>query len=82
MIIARRTITLDEKIKKAEVAVATAKVKYDAAVDELEKLVTKRKQQDDKRRWRHIMPGIRQRMRSYALSNQRPKKKTKKAATG
>ena len=28
---------------------ATAKTKYDAALDELEKLVTKKKQQDDKK---------------------------------
>ena len=46
---ARRVITLDEKIKTAETAVATAKTKYDAALDELEKLVTKKKQQDDKK---------------------------------
>ena len=48
-VMARRVITLDEKIKKAEAAVATAKAKYDAAVDELAKLVEKRKQQDDKK---------------------------------
>ena len=46
---ARRVITLDEKIKAAEAAVAAAKAKYDAALDELEKLVTKKKQQDDKK---------------------------------
>jgi hypothetical protein len=46
---ARRTITLDEKIDKAERAVAASKAKYDAALDELEKLVTKRKQLDDKK---------------------------------
>ena len=46
---ARRVITLDEKIQKAEAAVAATKLKYDAALDELEKLVTKRKQQDDKK---------------------------------
>ena len=46
---ARRVITLDEKIQKAEAAVAATKVKYDAALDELEKLVTKRKQLDDKK---------------------------------
>ena len=46
---ARRVVTLDEKIQKAEAAVAAAKVKYDAALDELEKLVMKRKQQDDKK---------------------------------
>ena len=44
---ARRVITLDEKIKKAEAA--SAKAKYDAALDELAKLVEKRKQQDDKK---------------------------------
>ena len=46
---ARRVITLDEKIKKQEAVVAATKAKYDAALDELEKLVTKRKQQDDKK---------------------------------
>lgn len=46
---ARRVITLDEKIKTAETAVATAKTKYDAALDESEKLITKKKQQDDKK---------------------------------
>lgn len=46
---ARRTITLDEKISKTEAAVIAAKEKYDAALDEMEKLVTKRKQMDDKR---------------------------------
>ena len=44
---ARRVITLDEKIKAAEAAVAAVKAKYDAALDELEKLVTKKKQLDD-----------------------------------
>ena len=44
-VMARRVITLDERIKKAEAAVAAAKAKYDAALDELEK----RKQQDDKK---------------------------------
>ncbi len=46
---ARRAITLDEKIEKAEAAVLAAKVKYDAALDELEKLVTKRKGLNDKK---------------------------------
>ena len=46
---ARRVITLDEKIKAEEAAVAAAKAKYDAALDELEKLVTKKKQLDDKK---------------------------------
>ena len=46
---ARRVISLDEKIRTAEAAVAAAKAKYDAALDELEKLVTKKKQLDDKK---------------------------------
>lgn len=46
---ARRVITLDEKIRDAEASVAAAKAKYDAALDVLEKLVAKRKQLDDKK---------------------------------
>lgn len=46
---ARRTVSLDEKIEKAEAVVASTKAKYDNAVNELEKLVTKRKQLEDKR---------------------------------
>ena len=46
---ARKTISLDQKIEKAEAAVIIAKARYDKALDELEKLVTKRKQLDDKR---------------------------------
>ena len=46
---ARRTISLDEKIEKQTKAVEAAKEKYDAALDELEKLISKRKQLDEKR---------------------------------
>lgn len=46
---ARRTITLDEKIEKQQALVAVTKKKYDEALDELEKLVAKRKQLDDKK---------------------------------
>ena len=46
---ARRSISLDEKIEKAEAAMLVAKAKYDKALDEMEKLVTKRKQLDDKK---------------------------------
>ena len=46
---ARRVISIDERIEKAEAAVIAAKEKYDAALDELEKLVTKRKQMEDKK---------------------------------
>ena len=46
---ARRVITLDEKIEVAEAAMLAAKAKYEASQDELKKLVDKRKQLDDKR---------------------------------
>ena len=46
---ARRTITLDEKIEKQQALVAAAKKKYDEALDELEKLVARRKQLDDQK---------------------------------
>ena len=46
---ARRSISLDEKIEKSEAAMLAAKAKYDKALDEMEKLVTKRKQLDDKK---------------------------------
>lgn len=45
---ARRTIPLEEKIEKAQAEVAVTKEKYDKAVDELEKLLTKRKERDSK----------------------------------
>ena len=46
---ARRVISLDEKIEKAEAAMLAAKAKYDKTLDEMEKLLTKRKQRDDKK---------------------------------
>ncbi len=49
MIIARKSISLDEKIEKAEAAVIAAKAKYDKAIDELKVLVEKRRQLDDKK---------------------------------
>lgn len=38
----RRTVSLDEKIEKAQAAVFQAKDKYDAAVEELNKLQKKK----------------------------------------
>ena len=38
----------EEKIEKAQANVARAKAKYDKAVDELEKLLTKRQERDNK----------------------------------
>ena len=46
---ARRVVPLEEKIEKAQTNVAEAKAKYDKAVDELEKLLTKRWERDNKR---------------------------------
>lgn len=45
---ARRVITIEEQIEKAQLEVAQAKQKYDKAVDKLEALLTKRKERDSK----------------------------------
>ena len=39
---------IEEKIEKVQINVAETKVKYDKAVDELEKLLMKRKERDNK----------------------------------
>ena len=46
---AGRRLTLDERIEKAERNVRAAREKYDNALDDLERLVTKRKEMDDKK---------------------------------
>lgn len=45
---ARRVITIEEQIEKAQLEVAQTKAKYDKAVDKLEALLTKRKERDSK----------------------------------
>ena len=45
---ARRVVILEEKIEKVQINVGETKVKYDKAVDELEKLLMKRKERDNK----------------------------------
>ena len=45
---ARRTVTLDEKIERAQAEVVSAKERYDKALDELEKLLTKRQELENK----------------------------------
>ena len=45
---ARRVGIVVEKIEKVQINVAETKVKYDKAVDELEKLLMKRKERDNK----------------------------------
>jgi len=64
---ARRVITIDEKIEKAQADVAAAKAKYDALLDELEKLVTKRKQMGEKSCLKPIMQATRQLKKSSNL---------------
>lgn len=44
----RRVVTLDEKIDKAQAEVAEAKAKLDKKIDELEKLLTKRKEMESR----------------------------------
>ena len=41
---ARRTISINEKIERAKETVSRAKTKYDAALDELEKLMVKKEE--------------------------------------
>lgn len=57
----RRTITLDEKIEKAEKAVFQAKDKYDAAVEELSRL--QKKQQELQKQ--ELLKAIETSPRSY-----------------
>lgn len=45
---ARRVISLDDKIAEAEAIVIARKEKYDEALDVLKKLLDKRKERDDK----------------------------------
>lgn len=45
---ARRVVTLEEKFGRTQMDVAEAKAKYDKAVDELEKLLMKRQERDNK----------------------------------
>ena len=57
----RKTITLDEKIEKAQAAVFQAKDKYDAAVEELNRL-QKKKQEIQKQ---NLLKVIESSSRSY-----------------
>jgi multidrug resistance efflux pump len=45
---ARRKLTIEEKISRQETEVAKAKKKYDSAVEELNRLVTLKKEQESK----------------------------------
>ncbi len=61
---AGRRLTLDERIEKAEKNVRVAKERYDAALDNLERLVTKRKEIDDKSFSKHIIRATKRLMKS------------------
>jgi len=58
---ARRTITIDEKIERAQREVIKAKEKYDAAVNELKELQERRKEIQSK----ELMEAFQESRRSY-----------------
>ena len=72
---ARRIISLDERIEKAETAMLAAKAKYEKALDEMEKLVEKRKKQNDKK---YLMPTmlatrpLRKSLHLFSLTSKNP----------
>ena len=45
---ARRTIPLDEKIEKAQATVMSAKAKYEDALNDLERLMTRKRELESK----------------------------------
>jgi hypothetical protein len=58
---ARRTITIDEKIDKAQAEVIKAKEKYEAAINELKELQEKKKEIQSK----ELMAAFQENSRSY-----------------
>ena len=58
---ARRTITIDEKIDKAQAEVIKAKEKYEAAINELKELQEKKKETQSK----ELMEAFQESSRSY-----------------
>lgn len=58
---ARRTITIDEKIERAQKEVIRAKEKYDSAVNELKELQEKKKEIQSK----ELMAAFQESSRSY-----------------
>ena len=57
----RRTITIDEKIERAQTAVISAKERYDTAVNELKELQEKKKELQS----RELLEAFRESGRSY-----------------
>ena len=58
---ARKTITLDEKIEKAQDAVEKTKARYDAAVQELRALLEKK----DAQRKQELLKAVENSLRSF-----------------
>ena len=58
---ARRTITIDEKIEKAQAEVIKAKEKYEAAINELKELQERKKEIQSK----ELMNAFQESSRSY-----------------
>ena len=58
---ARRTITIDEKIDKAQAEVIKAKEKYEAAINELKELQERKKEIQSK----ELMNAFQESSRSY-----------------
>ena len=58
---ARRTITIDEKIEKAQAEVIKAKEKYEAAINELKELQERKKEIQSK----ELMEAFQESSRSY-----------------
>ena len=58
---ARRTITIDEKIEKAQAEVIKAKEKYEAAINELKELQERKKEIQSK----ELMNTFQESCRSY-----------------
>ena len=61
MVRARKTITLDEKIEKAQDAVEKTKARYDAAVQELRALLEKK----DAQRKQELLKAVENSPRSF-----------------
>ncbi len=60
----RRALSIDQKIEKAEALVASAKAKYDKALDDLKMLIDKRKEMESKKIIEHIMRVTKRLMKS------------------
>lgn len=70
---ARRTIPLDEKIEKAQAAVMSAKAKYEDALNELERLMNKKREMESRELIKAFAASDRTYEEVLAFLNQSPK---------